>query len=120
MKIGVFGTGGVGQSIGAKLGEQIQREFPRGKVVKTLNTVTASLMVNPGQLANGKHHIFLSGNNPVAKAQVAEWMATRFGWKHILDLGDITTERGTEMSLSLWLRLWGVLGTGILNVRVVI
>lgn len=47
-------------------------------------------------------------------------MATRFGWKHILDLGDITAERGTEMSLSLWLRLWGVLGTGILNVRVVI
>jgi len=101
------------------LGEQIQRAFPEVKVVKTLNTVTASLMVNPGQLANGEHHIFLSGNDPAAKAQVAEWLATWFGWKHILDLGDITTARGTEMYLPIWLRLWGALGTGLLNVRVV-
>lgn len=101
------------------LGEQIQREFPQVKVVKTLNTVTASLMVDPGQLANGEHHIFLSGNDPAAKAQVAEWLAIWFGWKHILDLGDITTARGTEMYLPLWLRLWGALGTGMLNVRVV-
>jgi hypothetical protein len=101
------------------LGEQIQRAFPEVKVVKTLNTVTAGLMVNPGQLANGEHHIFLSGNDPAAKAQVAEWLATWFGWKHILDLGDITTARGTEMYLPLWLRLWGALGTGMLNVRLV-
>jgi hypothetical protein len=32
------------------LGEQIQRAFPEAKVVKGLNTVTAALMVNPGQL----------------------------------------------------------------------
>lgn len=101
------------------LGEQIQREFPQVKVVKTLNTVTASLMVNPGQLANGEHHIFLNGNDPAAKAQVADWLAAWFGWKYILDLGDITTARGTEMYLPLWLRLWGALGTGVLNVRVV-
>jgi hypothetical protein len=101
------------------LGEQIQREFPQVKVVKTLNTVTASLMVNPVQLANGEHNLFLSGNDPAAKAQVADWMATWFGWKHILDLGDITTARGTEMYLPLWLRLWGALGTGMLNIRVV-
>jgi predicted dinucleotide-binding enzyme len=30
------------------LGECIQREFPSARVVKTLNTVNASLMVNPG------------------------------------------------------------------------
>jgi len=101
------------------LGEQIQHAFPEVKVVKTLNTVTASLMVNPGQLANGEHHIFLSGNDPAAKAQVAEWLATWFGWKHVLDLGDITTARGTEMYLPIWLRLWGALGTGIFNVRVI-
>lgn len=101
------------------LGEQIQREFPQAKVVKTLNTLTASLMVNPGQLANGEHHIFLSGNDPAAKAQVAGWLGTWFGWKYILDLGDITTARGTEMYLPLWLRLWGALGTGMLNIRVV-
>lgn len=101
------------------LGEQIQRAFPQAKVVKTLNTVTASLMVNPAQLANGDHHIFVSGNDPAAKAQVTEWLTTWFGWKHILDLGDITTARGTEMYLPLWLRLWGALGASMLNIRVV-
>ena len=31
------------------LGEQIQRAFPDAKVVKTLNTMTAALMVEPAQ-----------------------------------------------------------------------
>ena len=101
------------------LGEQIQRAFPEAKVVKTLNTVTAGLMVNPRQIADGEHHIFLSGDDPAAKTQVTGWLAEWFGWKHILDLGDITTSRGTEMYLPLWLRLWGALGTGMLNVRIV-
>ena len=30
------------------LGEQIQRAFPRAKVVKSLNTMNARIMVNPG------------------------------------------------------------------------
>ncbi len=101
------------------LGEQIQRAFPEVKVVKTLNTVTASLMVNPRQLADGEHHIFISGNDAQAKAQVTDWLISWFGWKHILDLGDITTARGAEMYLPIWLRLWGALGTGMLNVRVI-
>jgi predicted dinucleotide-binding enzyme len=33
------------------LGEQIQRRFPEAKVVKTLNTMNAYLMVDPAQLA---------------------------------------------------------------------
>lgn len=101
------------------LGEQIQRAFPAAKVVKTLNTITAALMVNPHLVASGDHTLFLSGNDAEAKAQVARWLAEWFGWQHILDLGDITTARGTEMYLPLWLRLWGALGTGMLNVRVV-
>ncbi len=101
------------------LGEQIQSAFPEVMVVKTLNTVTASLMVNPRQLAQGEHHIFISGNDVDAKAQVAEKLTAWFGWKHIIDLGDITTARGTEMYLPIWLRLWGVLGTGEFNIQVV-
>ncbi len=101
------------------LGEQIQRAFPAVKVVKTLNTVTASLMVNPRQLADGDHHVFVSGNDAGAKAQVTDLLKTWFGWKHVIDLGDITTARGTEMYLPLWLRLWGALGTGMLNIKVV-
>ena len=101
------------------LGEQIQRAYPNVKVVKTLNTVTASLMVNPRQLADGEHHIFVSGNDAEAKAQVVTLLSTWFGWKYIIDLGDITTGRGTEMYLPIWLRLWGALGTGMFNIQVV-
>jgi predicted dinucleotide-binding enzyme len=101
------------------LGEQIQREFPQVKVVKTLNTVTASLMVDARRLADGEHHIFLSGDDSTAKTQVSGWLGSWFGWKHILDLGDISSARGPEMYLPLWLRLWGTLGTGMLNIQVV-
>ena len=89
------------------MGEQIQRAFPKVKVVKTLNTVTASLMVNPRQFADGEHHISVNGNDAEAKAQVITLLGTWFGWKHIVDLGDITTARGRELYLPLWLRLWG-------------
>ena len=101
------------------LGEQIQRAFPKLKVVKTLNTIIASLMVNPRQLADGEHHIFVSGNDDEAKAQVVNLLSTWFGWKYIIDLGDITTARGTEMYLLIKLRLWDALGTGMFNIQVV-
>ena len=101
------------------LGEQIQRAHPGARVVKTLNTVTASLMIDPDQLAGGEHSLFVSGNDAEAKAEVARLLAAWFGWKHVIDLGDITTARGTEMYLPLWLRLWGALGTGVLNIKVV-
>jgi hypothetical protein len=101
------------------LGEQIQHAYPQVRVVKTLNTVTASLMVNPGQLADGDHQLFVSGNDAQAKAQVVNLLTDWFGWKHILDLGDITAARATEMYLPIWLRLWGALGTGVFNVKVV-
>ncbi|HQV28514.1 MAG TPA: NAD(P)-binding domain-containing protein [Thermoflexales bacterium] len=101
------------------LGEQIQRAYPRVRVVKTLNTITASLMVNPRQLADGDHHVFISGNDADAKAKVVDVLTNWFGWRHVLDLGDIATARGTEMYLPIWLRMWGALGTGIFNVKIV-
>lgn len=100
------------------LAEQIQRAYPEVQVVKTLNTVTAALMVYPEQLAQGQHSVFVSGNSAAAKAQVSGLLRT-FGWKDIVDLGDLSTARGTEMYLPLWLRLWGALGTGMVNVQVV-
>lgn len=101
------------------LGEQIQRSFPNVKVVKTLNTVTAFLMVNPGLIAGGDHTMFVCGNDAGAKAQVTEWLRSWFGWKDVIDLGDITGARGAEMYLPIWLRLWGALGTGLFNVKIV-
>ena len=101
------------------LGDQIQRAYPRARVVKTLNTIAASLMINPGQLANGDHHLFISGNDAEAKSQVIDLLTTWFGWKQIIDLGDITTARGTEMFLPMWLSLVNKLGTGMVSIRVV-
>ena len=100
------------------LAEQIQVEFGDTRVVKGLNTMTASLMVNPSMVP-GDHNVFLSGNDPAAK-EVVRSLLREMGWKDhmILDLGDITTARGTEMLLPVWLRLMGVLGTPVFNFHI--
>lgn len=100
------------------LGEQIQRAFPDAKVVKSLNTMNAHLMVDPGQLAGGDHSVFVSGDDAVAKQTVTDLLVT-FGHTDVIDLGDLSTARGTEMLLPLWLRLYGALGTPEFNVKVV-
>ena len=100
------------------LGEQIQRALPDVRVVKTLNTVTAAVMVDPA-LVGGTHTIFLAGDDAGAKAQASE-LLQELGWPaaSILDLGDITAARGMEMYLALWLRLRSATGTAVLNVEV--
>lgn len=100
------------------LGEQIQTALPKAKVVKTLNTLTAPLQVNPKELAGGDHHIFVSGNDEGSKAKVIE-LLKGYGWENIIDLGDITTSRGTEMLMPVWLRLWGALQTPMFNYKIV-
>ena len=100
------------------LGEQIQRAYPAAKVVKTLNTTNASVMVDPARVAGGDHDIFISGNDAEAKRRVVDLLRRWFGWKSVIDLGDITTARGTEMLLPVWVRLAGVLGTPVFNFKV--
>ena len=99
------------------LGEQIQRAFPDAKVVKTLNTLNANLMVDPAALGED-HSIFVSGDDAGAKATVTELLRS-FGWNDVIDLGDIGTARGTEMLLPIWLRLMGALGTAQFNFKIV-
>ncbi len=101
------------------LAEQIQRSFPGTKVVKSLNTMTSSLMVDPGQLAGGDHHAFVSGDDEEAKAEVTRILQEWFGWRNVLDLGDITSARGAEMIVPLWLRLMGGLQTPLATFKVV-
>jgi hypothetical protein len=98
------------------LAEQIQAKFPGAKVVKTLNTTNAQIMVNP-TLVPGEHDVFVSGNDADAKARVIELLRS-FGWKNIIDLGDITSARGTEMILPLWLRLFGAFKSPNLNFHI--
>ena len=101
------------------LGEQIQREFADARVVKTLNTVTAAVMVDPGALPE-PHTMFVCGDDEDAKTEAAGLLGD-LGWprEDVLDLGDISAARGMEMYLPLWLRLYGASGSPMLNVRVV-
>ncbi|MCU0295642.1 MAG: NAD(P)-binding domain-containing protein [Candidatus Nanopelagicales bacterium] len=99
------------------LGEQIQRAFPEAHVVKTLNTMNAEVMVNPGLLATPTA-VFLSGDHAGAKQQ-ARTLLEGFGWEHIIDLGGITTARGVEMMLPMWLNLMSALGSATFNWAVV-
>jgi predicted dinucleotide-binding enzyme len=103
----------------SSLGEQIQAAFPNTRVVKTLNTVSAPLMVEPSKLP-GDHVMFVAGDDAEAKQQIErtvlrEW----FGWREVIDLGGIANARGTEMYLPLWLRMWGALGTANFNIAIV-
>jgi predicted dinucleotide-binding enzyme len=92
---------------------------PAARVVKTLNTVNAMVMVDPGLVGGGDHTVFVSGNDPEAKALVTGLPTDGFGWRDVVDLGDITSARGTEMFMALWLRLMGSLQTPMLNIKVV-
>jgi len=102
------------------LGEQIQQEFPETRVVKALNTVNCAVMVEPS-IVPGDHDLIICGNDVAAKGEVTALLGEWFGWRKesVIDLGDITASRGTEMYLALWVRLWGVLGTPHFNIKVV-
>jgi predicted dinucleotide-binding enzyme len=100
------------------LGEQIQRTFPETRVVKTLNTVNCNLMINPGILPD-KTDVFVSGNDIEAKVTVTTILRDWFGWKSVIDLGDITTARGVEMFSILWRSLQRALPSQRFNIKVV-
>ncbi|MFF1478383.1 NADPH-dependent F420 reductase [Streptomyces sp. NPDC058301] len=100
------------------LGERIQRAFPGARVVKTLNTMSAGVMVEPSRVS-GEHNVFLSGDDEDAKKAVAALLIS-FGWPQpsIIDLGDITSARGAEMMLPVWLRLMAALGRTDFNFHI--
>ncbi|PZR12345.1 MAG: NADP oxidoreductase [Archangium gephyra] len=100
------------------LAEVIQRTFPKVRVVKALNTVNHSVMVEPRKLADGEHDLPLCGNDARAKEDVKR-LLTSFGWKHFVDLGDLTGARAMEMYLPLWVRLYGGLKTAEFNFKLV-
>lgn len=99
------------------LGETLQRAFPEVKIVKTLNTMNCVLMMNPGNL-KGPHDVFVCGNDDSAKLKVTEILQQWLGWENVIDLGDITNSRGTEMLLPIWVRLYGKFGNGNFNFHI--
>ena len=100
------------------LGEQIQRAFPQARVVKTLNTMNGNMMVEPEKLPE-RTSVFVSGNDIEAKATVIAILRDWFGWKSVIDLGDITTSRGVEMLLPLWYSLRSVIPSQRFNIKIV-
>lgn len=101
----------------SSLAEEIQKLLPATRVVKTLNTMHAPVMVDPG-LVPGEHEVFVGGDSDADKARVIELLKS-FGWAAPIDLGGLDSSRGTEQWLALWFRLYQRLGTGIFNLRLV-
>ncbi len=105
-------------SAGTGLAETIQAAYPNLRVVKTLNTMSAAVMVHPGLVAGGNSTVFMSGNDADAKATV-RGILQAFGWNDIMDLGDITSSRAVEMLMPIWLKVWGVMGQTPYNFKIV-
>jgi predicted dinucleotide-binding enzyme len=98
--------------------ERIQRACPSARVVKSLNTVTAAVMVDPAKVP-GDHVIFVAGDDAAAKDE-ARALLGELGWpaERVVDLGDITGARAAEGYVMLWVRLMGALGTPMFNVSI--
>jgi predicted dinucleotide-binding enzyme len=76
-------------------------------------------MVHP-RLLPESHNVFICGDDQTAKSQTIDLLQS-FGWRRdeIIDLGDITGARGTEMLLPVWLRISHTTGNGTFNFRIV-
>jgi predicted dinucleotide-binding enzyme len=99
------------------LGEQIQRAFPRAKVVKALNTMNFRVQTNP-KILHGESDAFICGNDQGAKAEVAEILGW-FGWKSVIDLGGIDRARGMEAILLIWFAIAQKYNFAPLNFKIV-
>lgn len=86
------------------LGEEIQKKYPETVVVKTLNTMSFNLMVNPA-LLDDKHTVFICSDNDEAKEAVKTILQS-FGWESSLDLGKLANARYTERLSTLWVPIY--------------
>jgi predicted dinucleotide-binding enzyme len=99
------------------LAERLQAAHPEARVVKTLNTMGAAVMVDPSRVP-GAHDVFVCGDEAAAKELVVGVLG-ELGWSAPIDLGPLSAARGTEAWLLLWTRLYGALGTSDFNLRIV-
>ena len=106
----------VDQPIVVPLGQAIQSAFPKVRLVKTLNSCSAHLMVDPASLG-AAHHVFIASNDAAAKAEVTVLLQA-FGWQNILDLGDLGACRAMEQLIPLWMKLEEITGGPNFNLAV--
>jgi predicted dinucleotide-binding enzyme len=102
----------------SSLGAELQAALPRTKVVKTLNTLSAALMVAPSTIAAST--VFLSGDDAEAKDAV-KGLLRDLGWPALamLDLGDIATARAPEHYFLLFAAIWRATSEPLFNINVV-
>lgn len=81
---------------GDSVAQQVQARFPRARVVKTLNTMNFTVMVDP-LAALPRATVFISGNDSAAKTAVTGVLAD-LGWPDhtVFDLGGVDTALATE------------------------
>jgi predicted dinucleotide-binding enzyme len=98
--------------------ERLQRAHPRVGVVKALNTVNCSVMVQPS-LVPGHHTLPIAGDDGDAKTVVVA-LLRELGWEQdmLLDLGGLDAARAMEAYVLLWVRLMRATGTAEFNVEV--
>ena len=101
------------------LAERIQRAHPGLRVVKALNTVSSHLMANPAGLAGGDHDVFVAANDPESRDRVTRFLREEFGWRTVIDLGDLASARAMEMMIMAWVKIYEALGTSDFNFKVV-
>jgi 8-hydroxy-5-deazaflavin:NADPH oxidoreductase len=96
----------------------VQARFPNTRVVKTLNTMNVSMMIDPAQKVPDAM-VFQSGDDEAAKQTVAELLKD-LGWSGdaIFDLGGIETARATEHCLYLFFASFGALKSPTFTVSI--
>src|SRR5436190_1281988 len=117
MKIGMLGTGMVGETLGTKF-VQLGHQVKMGS--RTANNETAAKWVaknganaSAGTFADAAEFgdiAFLCLKGDIEMDVVRSVGAKPFGSTDIIDLGDITKSRATEMLLPIWLTLMQKLG----------
>lgn len=83
-----------------------------------MNTARITMFTDPAQI--GPATVFVSGNDPLAKSDVAGLLRD-FGWSDdaIIDLGGIESARGPEHYFILFGGLAEALGSMQFNIRVI-
>jgi hypothetical protein len=103
---------------GDSVAQQVQTRFPQARVVKTLNTMNHTIMIDP--LASlPRATVFVSGDAAAAKTVVTGLLAD-LGWPSdsILDLGGVDTALATEHVAPLFFATVMALQTPTFNITI--
>lgn len=103
---------------GDSVAQQVQERFPAARIVKTLNTMNFSIMVDPMSSLTAAT-VFVSGDDSAAKSLVRTLLGD-LGWPDdsILDLGGVETALATEHAAPLFFATVRALGTPTFNLTI--